>query len=457
MADPFLLSALRFLELGEELRRQGRLAEARGAYQSVLAGDPDNGPAWMGLGLAEEGLGRDAAARDAFARAVQLAPEKVEAQLGLASACNALGDQGQALHAWLAAWRLQPDDFRIHNIVWQALNEIEDGGLDYAGLIACGNRLRQAGQAIDALQAYRQAQGLEPGIPFAYSRAGCLLAKSGELEAAEAEFAKARALCDWVESGIRLAPAFFETLPAYRHRFDLVQRAGGGGRLALVGCDAGYFKRYAARLKQSLDRHEGGTVGLHVHLVHPDAECLAQAQELGMGISLETPDFAGHSRNFVNTYYASARFLVLAELLAAYGRPLLVMDVDAKVLKPLAPLWEILEGGDMAIRRWQGLMVDPWNEPQANLVGVNPTPMGQAFAASLARFLAFFVAKGQLFGFFDQTAIYSALKADPDLAGLREGVFPRHAYGYPLNRGSAADELVFAPDLLVGEVKTPSP
>ncbi|MFA6018938.1 MAG: tetratricopeptide repeat protein [Rhodospirillales bacterium] len=457
MADPFLLSALRFLELGEELRRQGRLAEAVAAYRSVLDTCPDTGPAWMGLGLAAEGLGDIPTAGEAFAQAVRLDPKKVEAHLGLASALGAQGQQAGAIQAWLAARRLQPGDFRIHNIVWQALNEIEAEGLDYAGLVAKGNRLRQAGQATQALKAYRQAQDLAPGEPFAFSRAGCLLAKTGDLGAAEAEFAKTRALCDWVESGIRLAPEFFTALPAYRHRLDWRRQAAGDGALAVIGCDAGYFKRYAARLKESLDRHEGGTVGLHAHLVHPDAECLAQAQELGMGVSLEIPDFAGKSRNFINTYYASARFLALPELLAAYRRPLLVMDVDAQVQKPLAPLWDILKGRDMAIRRWQGVMVDPWNEPQANLVGVNPTPMGQAFAASLAQFLAHFAAKGQLFGFFDQTAIYSALKADPALAGLREGVFPQHAYGYPLNRGSAAEKLVFAPELLVGEVKTPWP
>lgn len=457
MADPFLLSALRFLELGEELRRQGRLAEAVAAYRSVLDTCPDNGPAWMGLGLAAEGRGDIPTAGEAFAQAARLAPEKVEAHLGLASALSAQGQQDRAIQAWLAARRLQPGDFRIHNIVWQALNETEAEGLDYAGLIAKGNRLRQAGQAIEALKAYRQAQDLAPGEPFAFSRAGCLLAKTGDLGGAESEFAKARALCDWVESGIRLAPEFFTALPPYRHRLDWLRKAGGGGPLAVVGCDAGYFKRYAARLKESLDRHEGGMVGLHVHLVHPDADCLAQAQALGMGISQERPDFAGQSRNFVNTYYASARFLALPELLADYDRPLLVMDIDAMLLKPLTPLWDILKGSDMAIRRWQGVMVDPWNEPQANLVGVNPTPLGQAFAVSVAKFLAHFVAQRQLFGFFDQTALYSVLKADPAMAKLRQGAFLQHAYGYPLNRGAAVQELVFAPELLVGEVKTPLP
>jgi tetratricopeptide (TPR) repeat protein len=454
MTDPFLLSTLRFLELGDQLRAQGRAAEAMATYRAVLDNDPANPGGWLGLGLAAEAMGDFSSAQAAFAEAGRLHPERVDAWLGLASTLNALGDLAGAARAWLTAGKLHPEDFRIHNIVWQALNEIEAEGDDYAGRIACGNRLRAQGRDAEALAAYRQAQSLEPGLPFAFSRAGCLLARSDDLAAAEAEFARSRDLCPWVESGIRLDPGFFKGLPAYAHRFEWLQKAGGDGPLAVVGCDAGYFKRYGASLKQSLDRHEGGTVSLHVHLVHPDADCLAQARALNMGISLENPDIGGHSRNFVNTYYASARFLVLPDLLAEYRRPLLVMDVDAVVLKPLAPLWTVLKQSDMAVRRWQGAMVDPWNEPQANLLGVNPTPNGLAFARSAAGFLADFVARGQLFGFFDQTALYSVLKADPRLEGLREGVFPQHAYGYPLNRG-AHEDLVYPDDLLVGEFKKP--
>ena len=457
MADPFLISALRFLEVGDDLRRQGRFGDAEGAYRSVLEIDPDNGAAWLGLGLTAEGLGDSLAARLAFERATLLMQDRAEAWLGLASACQALNDPFAAANAWLKARMLKPNDLRIYNVVWQALNEIagqQDGG-GYAGAIGRGNSFRSLGRTQAALAAYLEAQKIEPDLPFAYSRAGCLLAKSGDWAGAEAQFARARELFAWVESGIRLDPGFFKDLPVNPHAFDWVQRAEGEGPLAVIGCDKGYFDRYAANLLASLRHFEGETVGLHVHLIHPDEDCLAAARALRVGISLERPPLSGHSRNFVNTYYASARFLALPGLLESYARPLLVMDVDAVALKPLAPLWSVLKGSDMAIRRLEGAMVDPWNEPQANLVGVCPTPMGLAFARSQARFLAHFVDKKQLFGFFDQTALYSVLAADPRLGGLKQGVFPGHAYGYPLNPGAGAGHLTYSDSLLVGEFKTP--
>ncbi|MBI4968139.1 MAG: tetratricopeptide repeat protein [Rhodospirillales bacterium] len=454
-ADPFLLSALRFLELGEALRLQGRLAEAKAAYEAALEGAPDSGEAWLGLGLTAEAMNGAQEARRAFAQAVPLLADPTDALLGLASACHSLGKPFAALEAWQAARRHRPTDLRIDNIVWQGFNEVSGEGDGYAGAIAQGNRWRAKERFEEALAAYKRAQALDPDPPFAFSRAGCLLAKMGDYRQAEAEFAEARSRFDWVESGLRLDPAFFDGLPKSQHRFDFLRKAGGEGPIVLIGCDAGYFKRYAERLWRSLCRVEGNAARLHAHLVHPDAECLALAGSFGMGLSVESPELGGRSRNFVNTYYASARFLALPELLGLYGRPLLVMDVDAQILKPLAPLWAVLGESDMAIRRWQGAMVDPWNEPQANLVGVNPTPKGRAFAGSLARFLAHFVAKGQLFGFFDQAALYSVLAADGALTGLKKGAFPQFAYGYPTNRGAALDALSYPSDLLVGEAKAP--
>ncbi|MBF0169132.1 MAG: tetratricopeptide repeat protein [Alphaproteobacteria bacterium] len=480
MVDPYLLSAKRFLDLGdargaeelarqslaaggegagalhllaESLRRQGRLEEAGQAFKDVLKAQPENGGAWLGLGLVAEAGQDTQRAGEAFAKAVQFLPDSLEARLGLASAHQAQGRGIKAAEAWLEAWLLKPKDFRLHNILWQALNEIVEPGEGYVGAIARGNAARAQGMSDEALAGYRSAQALRPDLPFAHSRAGCLLAAAGDLQGAEAEFLKARELADWVETGIRLSPEFFQGLGEHRSGLEILNLAPVSGPVVVVGCDAGYFARYAATLHQSLVRCEDGKTGLHVHLVHPDAASLEAARAMGAGISLETPEFGGCSRNFVNTYFASARFLALPRLLEAYDRPLLVMDVDAVVLKPLAPLWATLLGADMAIRRLKGSMVDPWNLPQANLVGVNPTPGGKRFADLLARYLAHFVAKRQMFGFFDQTALYSVLAAG---LSLKEGVFPDDAYGYPSNRGALFEKLVYPPNLIVGEVKTPA-
>jgi hypothetical protein len=227
----------------------------------------------------------------------------------------------------------------------------------------------------------------------------------------------------------------------------------------LLGSDAGYLRRYAPALLRSIAEKSGLDAAIHFHIVNPEEDTPALMASLRAGFpqldirtSFERLDVEGRSRNHVNTYYAAARFIRLPELLRHYGKPALVMDIDAVFLARatlLAP-----KGADLALRRLSGVEVDPWNEPQASLVYVSARPQGLEFAAILRRFLLHFHRRGKLFGFFDQTAIYSALNAKNVLPeGFTWRWLPESVYAYPLNREARPEDYVWPEDAILGEYK----
>jgi Flp pilus assembly protein TadD len=452
------------LLLADSLRRQGQFVASAACLAPLVEAQPAHADARLMLALALEGAGQDAQAAPHYDAAVRLAPGRAEAWSGLGSARLALGDKLGAARAWIEAWRLDGgQNLRLANAVWQCLNEVEAraGESDYAGWIGVGNRLRLEGDVYAAEAAYARALALDPNLPFAASRLGCLKAKLGDVERAETWFALARAHFDWVESGLRLDAPFFDQIKEEPERIAPLE-----GELAptskklvlLLGSDAAYFRRYAGPLLASIAHKSGLDATVHFHIVNPEADTLAllsgfQTQLAGLDIrmSFERLDIAGRSRNHVNTYYAAARFLRLPELLRHYAAPVLVMDIDAVFLADAAPL---LDGADLALRRQQGLGVDPWNEPQASLVYVSARPQGIEFALMLRRFLLHFHRRGKLFGFFDQTAIYSALNAKNVLPqGFTWRWLAESVYAYPQNRDARPEDYVWPADALVGEYK----
>lgn len=65
---------------GTALQRLGRHAEAAEAFQTSLRGAPQNGAAWMGLGISLEAAGKNSEAADAFRRAASAGTLGVEAR-----------------------------------------------------------------------------------------------------------------------------------------------------------------------------------------------------------------------------------------------------------------------------------------------------------------------------------------------------------------------------------------
>ena len=83
---------------------QGDTAAARALFNSVLADQPNNVEARMGMAEADIADGRTRTALSGYAQSLKLAPESTRAILSLAQLSDELGDRGRAPAA-TTSWR----------------------------------------------------------------------------------------------------------------------------------------------------------------------------------------------------------------------------------------------------------------------------------------------------------------------------------------------------------------
>jgi hypothetical protein len=120
--------------------------------------------------------------------------------------------------------------------------------------------------------------------------------------------------------------------------------------------DNAYFWQHALVLLGSLGRRSPSTK-CHVHVINPDprvpraVEIIARMLPgLGLSYSYEQADFEGCSKGHIRTYYASIRFVRLAEIFAQSQAIYLCLDADCIVRADLAARVSALEIADVGIR-----------------------------------------------------------------------------------------------------------
>jgi tetratricopeptide (TPR) repeat protein len=177
-----------------EYHRQGRLVQAAGLYESILARDPEHADALHLLGVVAHQVGQDAQAVDLISRALALNPAAAVYHCNLAEAYRALGQLDRAVAHGRSALRLQPDYPEAANNLGLAL--LAQGQTDAAVAqfrtaldldpqfaLACNNlgeALRARGDTDAALAQFRRAVQLEPALAEAHSNLGQLLLERGE-------------------------------------------------------------------------------------------------------------------------------------------------------------------------------------------------------------------------------------------------------------------------------------
>jgi hypothetical protein len=158
--------------------------------------------------------------------------------------------------------------------------------------------------------------------------------------------------------------------------------------LILAACDDKYFQRYAGSLLSSL-KATGDNLAIHLHLLRPSMETVAQAEAMRLSdvrfsFTIDQCDNV-HPSNPIGLYYTAARFILAPLLLSRGIKRLLIIDVDSVMRK--SP-WPIIDGmpADTAAgfifrpekrRAWQHILA----------VAVLFTAESQPFANRLARAL----------------------------------------------------------------------
>lgn len=114
--DVRLMDAAVLTKLGALVVDRDLLARAASIYESVVAGEPSAGVAWLGLGEVRLRLGEGAAARTALVEATGLLPRSPDAHLALGFLDVAGGRTADAQHHLDAARRVARGDSRVDDL-----------------------------------------------------------------------------------------------------------------------------------------------------------------------------------------------------------------------------------------------------------------------------------------------------------------------------------------------------
>ena len=467
------------------LARQ-RLRDADGAlaaYRDAIAIAPDHAEAHFLLGTTLETLGETASATASYRAAAALDPGDVRARLYLGNALQLLGELDGAGEAYRAALAIKPDlmeascnlaevhakqgDFTGAERLFAAAFAANP---DHAVIIAL--KMLEWGVLTDPLlrEAIAHARGAtEPGDAAAASLTWFHAYRSGRLDLACRLFDRFRTrhldpsqpfaageqkflFEAWTT--VRAGRRFFDGLPPIAEclgelaPLEWVERQGAqGDYLICLPCDGVYWRRFGADVVRSIREHCTGA-HLHVHLCDATEDDIAHAKSVGdaalpvdisaaAGPGRECPD-----RQFAKTYYACIRFVRLYQLLEAYRRPIMQIDVDSVVRRDFHELLPQLQGRDAGILNVAGRR-GPFRDFHAAYVAVNPTPRASEYLALVARYIGAFIQGDALTWMVDQSALYSAYDhlegrgEAPDIARFDIDRFShcdfiaRHYFGMP--------------------------
>lgn len=140
------------ITLGQTLLTTGRSKEAADSFRRVLAANPEDFQALLGLGRASEASQDEPAAEAAYRRAIDLQPSSWAVYNHLGALYYTGGRYPQAAEAFRKAARLEPDSYR-------AMSNL-------------GGARTMTGDFAGATDAYRKALALSPTDPSALSNLG---------------------------------------------------------------------------------------------------------------------------------------------------------------------------------------------------------------------------------------------------------------------------------------------
>jgi tetratricopeptide (TPR) repeat protein len=184
------------LKLGEVLLEQGRLDEAEKQFQAVLAFDPDNPRAELGLGRLAYLRANWQASREHLARSAQRAPGVRATHAVLAEVYSRLGD-ATAADEELRRANETTDDLAWPDPYVEAVDLLKTGM--EARLNLAGSLLLQ-GRVKEAITLMEETVRSRPDSYAAHLAYGRLLVQVGNLPQAEQEYREA----------VRLAPEVFQ-------------------------------------------------------------------------------------------------------------------------------------------------------------------------------------------------------------------------------------------------------
>jgi len=195
---------------------------------------------------------------------------------------------------------------------------------------------------------------------------------------------------------------------------EMTLPAAAAERVTVFVCmDTSYCLRYLGSIAASIAEHSPGA-NLHVHLVNPHegARARLKAVERLLGpdkvsYSEETARLANFSQDERRTYFASIRFVRLAEVMRARPGTYFVMDVDNIVRGDLDGCIDLARGADVLIRN--RFSIRPHLAVAACGIVLANTDAARDFMNRTAEYILDAFHTGHIAWFLDQIALTMAL------------------------------------------------
>ena len=194
--------------LGNALRRQGKLAEALAAHQKALQLNHNDAEAYVGIGNVLNAQGKPEEALASHKKAIQLNPKLAIAYNGLGNALYNQEKLEEAVTAYQKAIELDPKFAYAYNNLGNALKDqkkLDEAVAAYQKAIELdpkyataysnlGNALYNQEKLEEAVAAYQKAIELDPKYAIAYSNLGIALYNQEKLDAAISKYKTALSL-----------------------------------------------------------------------------------------------------------------------------------------------------------------------------------------------------------------------------------------------------------------------
>jgi len=199
-----------------------------------------------------------------------------------------------------------------------------------------------------------------------------------------------------------------------------------------VSGDANYVRRFLEPAVRSFELRSGLRGGVHVHIIDPDEDSLRLVERLRrtcampIALSRETVDRDLISPPALKSYFSAARFLLLPDILARYGRTVLMTDIDQLVIASLTDLIERAETHDAALLYFPLQVTNVFAMISASALVACWTDEGRRFVAKMRDYLVDRIdaLAGALPWHLDQAALTYAELTSP---GMRWYPFPQGA------------------------------
>lgn len=219
-----------------------------------------------------------------------------------------------------------------------------------AASIWYANALRQQRQFSAASDVLLDGIARFPNDPFIKFRLADLMLATGQAEAAQRllrqlrphfPFAREMMFITDIASPAPPGPDLFQSLDA-----------GAAGIVCFAAADPVYMERYAPLYVQSMQRL-APQAHLHLHIIRDVQASLPQGVVAALAphaarltLTQRSTSMEGRDRQWQKAFFASERFLLLAEMLKKYQRPIFVTDIDIELLRDPATLLPLLSGQD---------------------------------------------------------------------------------------------------------------